>query len=277
MAIQTFQEWPQFSSFAPFVKEVQSPDFSVTFRLADRLPAIADAVIHEENCYRVHPDGRGGYVRSFFNAPRDLSPYAVGQYRYDEGTVLIDCLQKGRTCVSAVGNSFFHIGFEAMLIRKKRLCLHASLVQTHLGGILFSGPSGVGKSTQAQLWTDYRGARQINGDRPILEKSRTGWRGWGSPYAGSSGFHLNESCPVTAVVILQQENHCTLRRLRASDALRAIWQGLTMYSWDKRFVEDAYDLAMDLVGNVPVFQFCCTPDEYAVEYLEQHLRKECGR
>lgn len=262
--------------FAPFLTKGGEPDFVAKFHQVDELPPIPEAVLHEDNCYRVHPDGKGGYLRSFFDAPRDMTPYAVATYDYPNGKIDVAYLEKGAHCLSEMHNSFFHLGLEAMLIHRQRLCLHAACVQTPIGGILFSGHSGVGKSTQAELWCRYRGARQINGDRPILSKTEKGWLAWGSPYAGSSRCHVNESCPVTAIVMLRQAHECTLRRLSAPEAFRGVWSGLTMYSWDKTFVETACDLGLDLISSVPVFEFACTPDQQAVDYLEQVLRKEWG-
>ena len=163
------------------------------------------------------------------------------------------------------------------MIRKERLCFHAACVQTPLGGILFSGPSGIGKTTQAMLWEKYRGARQINGDRPILQKDADRWLAWGSPYAGSSDCHVNENCPISAIVILRRAQTCSVRRLPLPEAFRWIWMGSTVHSWDAQFVETASNLVMDIIDSIPVFELACTPDENAVYCLERELRKEwCG-
>ncbi|MBQ7801720.1 MAG: hypothetical protein IJ375_05295 [Oscillospiraceae bacterium] len=273
LRIETDRVLEEEARFRPFLTGEQTPDFRITFRQVDELPPIPAEVLYESDCYRVHPDGRGGYLRSFFDAPRDLTPYAVAVYDYPAGQIRIDYLEKGAKCVSEMHNSFFHLGFEALLIHRRRLCLHAACVETPLGGILFSGQSGIGKSTQAELWCRYRGAKQINGDRPILSQGEDGWLAWGSPYAGSSRCHLNESCPVTAIVMLRQAKECSLRRLSPPEAFRAVWSGITMHSWDEAFVEKACDLALELTGAVPVFEFSCTPDEAAVNYLEKGLRE----
>lgn len=276
ISLRSFQKWKEEDCFLPFTRQADDPNYTVIFQETDKLPGISETVIHEDECYRVHPDGKGGYIRSFFDAPRDYTPYAVARYDHPSGLIQIDCLPKGFHCVSELRNSFFHIGFEAILIQQNRLCLHAACVDTPLGGILFSGPSGIGKSTQADLWHTHRGARHINGDRPLLSKDNGGkWLAWGSPYAGSSGHHVNENCPVTAIVMLQQAETCSLQRLNQPEAFRAVWSGLTVHTWDKTFVEKAFDQTMDLIGAVPVFLFRCTPDLPAVEYLEQELRKEC--
>ena len=275
ITLYTTYQWREQNAFLPFMKENENPDYEVVFRMTELLPEIPDSEIYQVECYRVHSDKRGGYLRSFFDAPRDFTPYAVAEYDYDNGKIWIDYLAKGERCVSEIHNSFFHIGFEAMLIHKKRLCFHAACIDTQLGGILFSGPSGIGKSTQADLWCKYRNAELINGDRPILSKDKKGWLAWGSPYAGSSKCHVNKNCSVTAIVMLQQTDQCTVRQLHGVEAFRAVWSGMTVYSWDKWFVEEAIELTMKLIEEVPVFEFCCTPDKEAVEYLEQELRKRC--
>lgn len=273
--IHSFQQWQENASFLPFIKEVDKPDYTVVFNLVDELPAFSETVLHEDFCYRVHPDDQIGFVRTFFDAPRDDTPYAVARYDHSGGNIQIDCLPKGKHCVSEMHNSFFHIGFESILIHRKRFCFHAACVDTPLGGLLFSGPSGIGKSTQANLWQEHRGAKQINGDRPILSEENGRWLAWGSPYAGSSHCHINENCPVTAIIMLQQAKTCSLQRLSVPEAFRAVWSGMTVHNWDRGFVEAAVDLTMNLVGSVPVFKFNCTPDADAVAFLDKELRKEC--
>ena len=272
--LQSFLPWKLTDPFLPFVAEVPLPDYRVVFRLTDALPPIPPEVIYEGDCYRVHPDGKNGYLRSFFDAMRDPEPYAVAEYDRENGLIRIDCLARGAYCISDIHNSFFHIDFEAMLMDRQRLCLHAACVDTHLGGILFSGPSGIGKSTQAQLWCSHRGARQINGDRPILSGNGGDWLAWGSPYAGSSGCHLNEHARIRAIVMLEQGQSCRVCRLNVPEAFRAVWSGLTIHSWDKNMMEQALDLIMDLIREVPVYRFVCTADENAVQYLEAELGKD---
>ena len=260
--------------FKPFLTAESRTDFTIRYRQVEVLPPIPAEVLHEECSYRVHPRPEGGYFRSFFDAPRDLTPYGVVYPGAAEGEVLVDYLEKGAAGIMQITNSFFYPGFEDLMLRKDRLCFHAACVDTPLGGILFSGRSGIGKSTQAELWCRYRGARQINGDRPVLSQSQSGWLAWGSPYAGSSGVHVNEHCAVSAIVMLRQAKECSLRRLDMGEAFRAVWSGMTVHNWDEKFVEKVCDLTMNLIADIPVYELACTPDEAAVTTLEQMLRKE---
>lgn len=258
--------------FAPFVVALDTaPDYICTIRQVDSLPKIPQHIVHEDFCYRVHRDEKGNYIRSFIDPPEDMEPYAVTRSDYNKGIIQVDYLAKNALFLSDVHNSFLHLGFEAMLIHRERLCLHAACVDTHLGGILFSGPSGAGKSTQANLWCKYRDAKQINGDRPILSKFENVWLAWGSPYAGSSKCHVNASCKVSAIVMVKQATKCNLQRLNLREAFRSVWSGLTVHSWDAEFVNQATDLSLDLIGSIPVYEFECSADENAVDYLERGL------
>lgn len=275
LRIQSDQPLQKKDTFLPFLSKDGPVDFEITLRETDQLPPLSDRILHADYSSRIHSDGMGNYIRSFYRTRQDPLPYAVTTYDFPGNRVQVDYLPAGSQCVTHMNNSFLHIGLEALLIQRQRLCLHASCVDTHLGGILFSGVSGIGKSTQAALWCEHRNATQINGDRPILSRGHNGWLAWGSPYAGSSHCHINTNCSVTAVIMLKQTQHCTLRRLAQPEAFRAIWSGLTIHSWDEKFVETASVMTLDLIGAVPVFEFGCTPDVQAVDYLEQELRKEC--
>jgi len=274
ISLQSFLPWKPEEAFLPFVEAAENPDYRAIFHLTDTLPPIPGEVIYEGECYRVHPDGKGDCLHSFFDPPRDTTAYAVTEFDRENGLVRISCLPKGVHCISRMHSSFAHIDFISMLIGMDRLCLHAACVDTPLGGILFSGPSGIGKSTQAELWCTCRGAKQINGDRPILSKEEGGWLAWGSPFAGSSGCHINENCPVRAIVMLEQGPRCHIRRLNPSEAFREIWAGLTVHGWDRQFMERAVDLTLKLIGDVPVYRYICTPDASAVQYLEARLEED---
>lgn len=262
--------------FEPFFTEKTEAEVHAVIRKTDRLPDIPENAASVNAYYRAVADGRGA-VRKFF-LEKFLNPvyYAAATYDAFGKEILVEYLEDYIHCVSEVKNSFYHLGFASLLLLRDKLCLHASCVETALGGLLFSGVSGIGKSTQADLWCRYRGAKQINGDRPILSKEEGCWMAWGSPYAGSSRCHVNESCPVTAIILLKQAEVCSVRRLTPSEAFRKVWAGMTVETWNPAYVERASLLTMDLVAEIPVLEFSCTPDEGAVAYLEQMLRKEFG-
>lgn len=268
---------PWEKAFLPFrSSNAAPPQYTAVYRQVERLPAIPDKILWAGSCERAHPDGKGSYIRSFFDPTRDMEPYAVGTYDYPHGEITIDYLEHGRIYVSEMSNSFFHLGIEALLLQEQKFCFHSACVETPVGGLLFSGPSGIGKSTQADLWCNCRNASMINGDRPIIGKSGNQWLAWGSPYAGSSHYYVNRSCPIAAVIMLKQAPQCSLRHLPLSEGFRRIYSGLTIYSWNAAFAGAAFDFAVEFASEIPVYVFSCTPDEEAVDFLETELREDLG-
>lgn len=271
--IQTEQNLVCGAAFKPFLEgEEGRTHYTARFRKVEVLPELPKQVIREGNCYRIHRDEDGGCVRSFFDERVSSEPYAAAIDR--DGWINVDYLDWGSVYVSEMSNSFSHLDFERILIRENRICFHAACIRTEMGGLLFSGPSGIGKSTQAELWRRFRGARLINGDRPILSKETDGWRAWGSPYAGSSKCYVNESCPVTAVIMLKQSPVCSLRRLSTGEAFRKVYSGVTVHSWDPYFMERVCDLVIEISAQIPVFEFSCTKEADAVDFLEKRLQEE---
>ena len=141
-----------------------------------------------------------------------------------------------------------------------------------VGGLLFAGPSGIGKSTQADLWCRYEKAELLNGDKPVLAKDDTGsWLAYGSPYAGSSRAYVNACVPVRAVIMLKQGGVNEIRRFNTPQAFRHLYENLIVNVWDQGFVQMVCDMLTDLVMKVPVYELVCTPDVRAVQVVKYTL------
>ena len=259
-------------AFIPFLTEQTEPDIRAVFRQTAPLSNMPGQEVYRDGFWQICLNEDGTPVRYFYNTPGDRDPYALAVW--NGNTLRVEYLPSEVWRFSELQNCFFYLDLEQILMQHHRLWPHASCVETPLGAILFSGVSGIGKSTQAELWCKYRNARQINGDRPILAKEQGSWLAWGAPYAGSSRCYVNDSCSVSAIIMLQQSKQCSLRRLNLPEAFRALWPGLALHSWDRDYMERASRLAIDLLGSIPVYKFSCTPDEQAVDYLEQALRKD---
>lgn len=249
------------------------PDFTVTIRPVGSLPVLQETVLHCGVCYDAAKTESGKPAWRFYDGIEDEETYAVARFDWDAGTEEITYLPGAERYFADSRNTFYHIPWERVMVRGGRLVVHASCIDSPYGGILFCGPSGIGKSTQARLWCNKKGARQINGDRPVLWRRDGSWEGWGSPYAGSSKIHVNEGCPISAAVVLKKASGCSIKRLAPAESFRAIFSGTAVYRWDEKFVEKAADLVMNFISEVPVYELSCTPDERAVEALEEELKK----
>lgn len=160
---------------------------------------------------------------------------------------------------------FLHlIGIEELLLQKKAFLLHSSFVELNGYTVLFSGPSGVGKSTQAFNWEKYLNADVLNGDRCVVREMKDGFYGCGSPWAGTSGIYRNEMAPIKGIFILKQAKENKVRRLKA-EAFSKLYQQSIVNEWNSEFVTGLTDLIVRLLGQVPVYELSCRPDEEAVK------------
>lgn len=163
------------------------------------------------------------------------------------------------------------LALETEILDYNGIFMHASLIKAGDKGIIFSAPSGIGKSTQASLWAKHRGAKILNGDRAAIRFTGGKWLAYGSPWAGSSGIYLNESTELSAIVFLGQAPQNTVKRLSGARAFSAMMRGGIFPYWSKVKMDVACNISERLLSEIPVFEFNCTPDKSAVEELEKFI------
>ena len=166
------------------------------------------------------------------------------------------------------------IALEHLTVRNNGFIFHCSYIEYKDKAILFTAPSGTGKSTQAELWANYRGADIVNGDRAVVRLTEHTLLAEGIPFAGSSKYCHNKSLPIQAIVYLGQASKTSIRKVRGYEAFAKIWEGVSANTWDKKDMELVSAVVQKVAEAIPVYHLTCTPDESAVIALEEVLRKE---
>lgn len=260
-------------NFEPFISEGTTRDkIEIDFKEQDCIDFGKAAPLFSNLIFSVYKDEEG-YYRVFHDHKENDRPYAIGRIKSETKEEI--CYLKDRAeffCESQ--NSFSHIALEELLLKRNAMILHAAFVNTSYDGILFSGPSGIGKSTQADLWVKYANAKLINGDRPILRNEKGVWKAYGSPYAGSSQCFKNESAKVRGIVILEQAEACRVERLDMVSAFCKVYAGMIVNTWNPDYVKKISELTEQLVKSVPVYRFFCNQDKEAVTILSNFIKRE---
>lgn len=170
-------------------------------------------------------------------------------------------------------NFAHHLAFETVLCQFQGFILHSSVVSYQGKGILFSAPSGMGKSTQAELWEKYKQAEIINGDRACIRRIDGRFFAYGSPLAGSSGIYKNQRIEIKAIIILKQAKENSIRKLCAGEAFCCLYRETLINMWDKQFVIAVTGLISNLIDCIPVYELACRPDEDAVNLVYDKVLK----
>lgn len=143
--------------FQPFLCAPGEAPLTVSLLPVQALPEVRGRELLRNYAFAVFRT-EDGFFRVFHDRREGDRPYAVGHLEQD-GRETIEYLEADRGFFSETANCFSHIALEALLLQRDAMILHASFVSTRYGGLLFSGVSGIGKSTQADLWQRYEGAR----------------------------------------------------------------------------------------------------------------------
>lgn len=172
-------------------------------------------------------------------------------------------------------DTIFHsmLALEKHLVLQNSFVFHCSYLNFEGKAILFSGPSGIGKTTHTNLWCQYLPdqAKVLNGDKCLLSREGNTFYANGWPICGSSGICHNERREVRAVVLLQQAPENRLIEEKKILTFRRVLEQLTVNYWNREFTEAAMTFADSLVSTLPCFTYGCNISREAVDILYQQL------
>ena len=151
------------------------------------------------------------------------------------------------------------------------LQLHCATIDDGGRGVLFLGPSGIGKTTQAERWAEFRGASILNGDIGFVQRTGQGYLAWGTPWHGSSPYCLNASVPVKALVVLKQAPENRLRELTGFEKVSEIAGSVFYPTWLEDGMELCTDTLNHLLTDLPVYRLDNRADRESVEILAKEL------
>lgn len=164
------------------------------------------------------------------------------------------------------------LGLEWIYMRHGAGLLHSSAVMLEGKTVLFSGPSGIGKSTQAKLWQRRFGAEILNGDRCLIVSKEEGFWGYGSPACGSSGIRKPAGAPIAGIFLLGQAQENRVYVPPPAKAFAALYREMTVNPWDKVFLDRMLTLLQAVTQSLPIFCLDCLPEVSAADLARKALR-----
>lgn len=255
-----------------FVKEVTKEEIAVYYKVVieKEFKPFEGRVLYQQP-ERVILDTNGKECRIFL-IPEVRFPYAYTlalDERTTEVHILDSCFEKRRIDIVFLEL----LALERYLIDRRALVFHSAYITCEGKAILFSAPSGTGKSTQASLWERYKGARIVNGDRSIIKLEGTQVAAHGLPFCGSSQINHDESAPLEAILFLEQAPQNEIKQLSAAEAIRKIYSQCSVNYWNVEQVQYVFEMIGDIVQKVPVFLLKCTISDETVNLVYKELDK----
>lgn len=163
--------------------------------------------------------------------------------------------------------------FRMALTLHRGLVVHSSSIAFDGEGILFSAPSGTGKSTHTGLWKQCFGDRVIvvNDDSPAVTIADGEAYIHGTPWSGKTEINENMRVPLRAVVFLEQAKENRITELKPQEAVFRLLREIAVYPY-RDMADIALETADRLLRQIPCYLLGCRPDEEAVQTVKNTLR-----
>ena len=170
--------------------------------------------------------------------------------------------------------------FYARLLCFQGMMLHASAIVYDGRAYLFSGDSGVGKSTHTRAWQDMLGADRapiINDDKPALRYLDGKWYAYGTPWCGKDGINLNMQAPLGGICFLEQGSENKISLLDPKDAIaHLIPQTMHWFSRPEKVYLMLGHL-QTLLNVIPMFHLVNKPEPHAAELSFETMTSEAKK
>ena len=267
-------EAPMFLSDSPDWKKFETdecePDISVDCRLCSELPPCGEQARGRAGEISVS-SGSGRVYRTF---QLGGSSGAMTCYNPEDTSKSITWFTEDCYRVLTDERYFWHsVSLAQLMLAKNTVFLHSSFIEYNGKAILFTGHCGVGKSTQAELWSRFANALTVNGDKAGVSVKNGSVYAHGLPFCGTSGICLNKSLPLGAVVVLGQASNNRVERLVGVEALREFMKNIYLDLLAPGENGSCVDLTAQILAKVPVYRLECVPDETAVIALKEELER----
>ena len=155
---------------------------------------------------------------------------------------------------------------------------------------IFSGHSGMGKSTHTNLWKEQFGTEIINGDLNLIGWSNGGQDNigqsvnkqslkghpivYGMPWCGTSGIASTKLYPLGGIVLLGRSDNDHFESLQNDQKIVRVMQRMISPVWTEDMLEANLKCAAKLAKEVPIYYLLCTKEPSAAYVMKARIDKE---
>ena len=222
--------------------------------------------------YKFHDD-----IHNLSGDDKDIPSYTVAAKNWSCHTMLVDPDYNNpndHEIARSVRDGLF-AALRSVLIsalaQKRGLIIHSCTILWQGEGVMFSAPSGIGKSTHAHLWQQLYKTPILDGDATACRMVQGVPIVYGLPWCGTSGEFINQRVPLGAIVFLQQANENRIEKLDLSEATLRLTARCFLLPWTHELMNQFLDTVQEIAENVDCYLLNCRPDSDAVELVKTCL------
>lgn len=170
-----------------------------------------------------------------------------------------------------ISNSIRHI-FLIKAATEGMFMLHSTSVLNNDSLVLFSAPSGTGKSTHASLWTKCFNTPQINGDLNLIKPNANGINMvYGTPWCGTSKIYSKTAYPLKAIFFLKQAPENSAIAMPPAKASHELLARTATPLINKDIALNLVPLVESVSNSVPCATLYCTANPSAASVAREYI------
>ena len=155
------------------------------------------------------------------------------------------------------------------------LLFHASAISVDSKAILFSAPSGTGKSTHTRFWKELYGERVeiINDDKPLIRCEESGVKVYGSPWNGKDRLSSLNSADFETLCFLNRGMTNVVERVSQQEIMREVFSQVHIPE-DKSKLKKVLFLLNRILKEAKLYRISCTNSIESAKVVSKELLKQ---
>lgn len=251
-----------------YITDEKTMDYTMSSHMVDSIKPIKGKVIAQKRNRTVYKDKNNHIIVNLSNEGF-IKEKIIHSIDYKHIEIFIS--KESKNNHAEIEYVLTGLMFLELALKEKKLALHGAALNVNNNGIIFSAPSGVGKSTHANHWvTNIENVEVINDDKPLLFMNDGVPYVCGSPWSGKSRINKNQTVPLKQIVFLKQGSNNQIYQLSNKRKILYLFRN-TIRPRNEQLMEEAITIIDALMKSVDIVEYQLTKDKKSLPTIHQYL------
>lgn len=144
--------------------------------------------------------------------------------------------------------------------------MHASCAFDGEKGRMFSGFSGVGKSTMSKIWAS-SGAQIINDDRLIIRKVDNQFLVYNTPMYYDDD---SKKCPLSAIYLISHSPENKILKVKGALAVSKVMAFCIQNNFEREFISKRLQLFAEICSAADIYELGFVPTSEVIDFVKEY-------